>query len=215
MEENQNPSPMAESLASSVPEPLRPAFEFLLKNIKPIVIGLAAILVITFATGLYSTIQSKRTASANDDLGVILASTQGADKIAKLEAFLPEAPSGLAKSVITELAYTCMQQKDYSKAEKYWNDLAAQSEQMNVVAKIGAAKCQMLAGKSAEAVKSLEALQASAPEAYKNILARELAEAAQLAGDKELAIEQFEALLANSEPQEKQYIEYRIRLLKK
>lgn len=184
-------------------------------NLKPLLIGAAVIVAIAAGIAGYRMIQARNLASAQEALGSILAGNTGKEKVAALEKFLPGAPSGLRSAVLFELAGASMNLKDFDKAAGYWADLAAHSDgDERVVAKLGRAHALTRAGKAAEAVKELEALKQDAPEAFAVPVTRQLALAAEAAGDRQAALAAYEALAKFENIGDRPFIESKIAQLK-
>ncbi|MES9997540.1 transcriptional regulator [Desulfovibrio aminophilus] len=184
-------------------------------NLKPLLIGAAVIVAVAAGFAGYRMIQARTMATAQESLGVILAGNTGKEKIAALEKFLPEAPSGLRSAVLFELAGASMNLKEYDKAAGYWADLAARADgDERVVAKLGHAHALTRGGKAAEAVKELEALKQGAPEPFLVPLTRQLALAAEAAGDRQTALAAYETLAKSEAVGDRPFIESKIAQLK-
>lgn len=192
-----------------------PLLQKIVANLKPILLGAAILVALAATVAGFRMLQARNLAGAQEALGSILASTSGKDKIAALEKFLPEAPSGLRSAVLFELAGASMNLKEYDKAVGYWADLAARADgDERVVAKLGHAHALTRGGKAAEAVKELEALKQGAPEPFLVPLTRQLALAAEAAGDRQTALAAYETLAKSEAVGDRPFIESKIAQLK-
>ncbi|MCM0756751.1 tetratricopeptide repeat protein [Desulfovibrio aminophilus] len=216
MEENKTkPGVVLERFQDVVNRDTPGILQKIVANLKPLLIGAAVIVAIAAGIAGYRMIQARNLASAQEALGSILAGNTGKEKVAALEKFLPGAPSGLRSAVLFELAGASMNLKDFDKAAGYWADLAAHSDgDERVVAKLGRAHALTRAGKAAEAVKELEALKQDAPEAFAVPVTRQLALAAEAAGDRQAALAAYEALAKFENIGDRPFIESKIAQLK-
>lgn len=194
---------------------IHPFLQKMLDNLKPILAGVAVIILAAAVVTGWRLFHQRSLASSQEALGAILVGNTGQAKIAALEKFLPEAPSALKTSIYFELAGASMAVKDYDKAANYWKLLsAADGADTAFLAKLGEARSLALAGKAPEAVKMLAELKQNAAEPYKVTVTRQLALAAELAGDKAAALAAFEELTASGDIGDKPYIESKIAQLK-
>ncbi len=111
------------------------------------------------------------------------------------------------------LAKALMDASEYAKAESVWTDIAKDNAVMAPVAELGKAKCKMLAGDFAGAIKVLQNLKNSAGPAYASSIDRMLAEAAEKSGNIQMAVQSYQALMT-SNPNERMYLESKIKELK-
>ncbi|WP_319468241.1 tetratricopeptide repeat protein [uncultured Pseudodesulfovibrio sp.] len=199
-----------EDIENAAPASMHPILEAAFKYQKQIAIGVIAIVV---ATGLYAGINSYSTharTTAQAELGTILLEKKGQDKIAALEALLGSAPSSVKSAVLLELAQSTMNSGDYDKAVDFWNQLSGETDaELRIVARMGKAKCQILAGKFAEAVTELKDLAGVAPEGFTVPVYRELAVAAEAAGNVNEALSAYRKL-AEQKIADKPFVEFKI-----
>ncbi len=150
---------------------------------------------------------------AQSELGAILIKYSGTKQADALAAFEKDAPAEMKPAVQLALAKALMDASEYAKAESAWADIAKDNAVMAPVAELGKAKCKMLAGDFAGAVKVLQTLKNSAGPAYASSIDRMLAEAAEKSGNIQMAVQSYQALMT-SNPNERMYLESKIKELK-
>ena len=111
---------------------------------------------------------------AHLELGRILVSTQGPERIAALETFLPAAPSAMKSGVQLEIATTALGLEQYGKAADAYAAVAA--------------------GKYAEALAVFDSLEKSAPESLRPATLDGQAMSAELAGKLDRALAAYESI---------------------
>lgn len=205
-----------EQIKKVVPDTSQRLFEFLVSNLKPIAVGCGVILL---AVAAYSGVDHWRkgqAAKAADALGVILIEkTQPEARVQALEAFLKDAPASLKPTVQLELAAAAMIGKQYDKAIAAWTELeGSSSPDLKTMAAIGHAKSLILSGKPQEALTLLEGMKAKAPEAYANAVTRQMAVAAEAAGNTQAASAAYAELAGKTEGSGKPYYEFKANQLK-
>jgi hypothetical protein len=205
-----------EQIKKSVPDTSQRLFDFLSSNLKPIVIGCGAIVL---AAAVYAGVDAWRTHSANkaaDSLGLILIQkTEPKARVAALEDFLKDAPGRLRPTVLLELAGSAMLDKQFDKASTAWQELeGSSSPDMKVIAAIGHAKCLLMAEKPQDALTLLESTKKNAPEAYGLTLTRQIAVAAEQAGNTQVALTAYTELADKDTGPGKPYYEYKVNVLK-
>ncbi len=192
-QEAPQPSPAVaaqlEQLKTAVPDTSQRLFDFLVGNLKPIAIACGVVLL---AAAVYAGVNSwraKAAAKASDALGLILIQKNDAkERIEALDQFLKDAPSSLKPTVQLELAAAAMIDKQYDKALAAWDGLEKDgAADMKVIAAIGKAKCLLMTGKAQDALTLLEGLKAKSPEAYALPITRQIAVAAEQAGNAQVA----------------------------
>jgi len=205
-----------EQIKNAVPSTSQRLFDFLAANLKPIAVGCGVILL---AAAAYSGVTHWRTsqaAKAADALGVILIEkTDPAARVQALEDFLKSAPDALKPTAQLELAAAAMIGKQYDKAVSAWTALeASPSADMKAMAGIGHAKSLTLSGKPQEALTLLEALKGTAPESYKQAITRQIAVAAEAAGNTQAASDAYAELAGVAEGAGKPFFEFKANQLK-
>jgi predicted negative regulator of RcsB-dependent stress response len=205
-----------EQIKKAVPDTSQRLFDFLVQNMKPIAIGCG---IIILAAGAYSGFKYWRAAQlakAADAMGVVLIErADPAARVTGLEEFLKDAPSGLKATGQLELATAAMLAKQYDKAASAWAELeGSPSPDLRVVAGIGHAKCLLLTGKAQEAQALLEGLKAKAPAAYAEAITRQIAVAAEAAGNTPAAAAAYEELAGKAEGSGKPFFVFKANQLK-
>lgn len=202
-----------DDIESHVPEQLHPILEAVFKNQKQVIIGVVAIIAVAAIYAGMTAYNQRAMTTAQAKLGTILIETSGDDKIASLEALLGSAPSSAQPAILLELAETSMNNSQYDKAVGYWNQLSGEADDsLQFVARLGKAKSLTLAGKGAEAVTELNELVGIAPSAFTVPVYRQLAVAAELAGDTTTALDAYRKLAEQPVP-DKPFIDYKVALL--
>jgi len=199
-----------EDIESHVPESMHPAFEFAFKYRKMIALGVGAVLAgaVIYAGATAYTNRARTKAQAA--MGTILLEKSGQERIDALEALLKTAPSSVESAVLLELAQAAMAAGEFDKAAGYWNQLAGETDDdLRNVARMGQAKSLILAGKPADAVAILKDLQGVVDDEYSIPVDRQLALAAEAAGDAALALATYKAL-AEKPITDKPFIDYKI-----
>jgi hypothetical protein len=205
-----------EQIKKAVPGTSQRLFEFLVDNLKPIAVGCGALIL---AMGIYAGVNQWRegqVAKAADQLGVILIEkTEPKARVAALEAFLKDAPGSLRPSVLLELAASAMVDRQFDKAATAWIELeGSSSPDMKVVAGIGHARSLLLSDKAKDALALLTELKAKSPEAYATSITRQIAVAAEQAGETKVALDAYTDLAAKAEGSGKPFFEFKANQLK-
>lgn len=199
-----------DDIESHVPEQLHPILEAAFKHQKQIIIGVVAIIAVAAIYAGMTAYNQRAMTTAQAKLGTILIEASGDDKIAKLEALLGNVPSSVKPAILLELAQSSMSNAKYDKAIGYWNQLVGETDDdLKLVARLGKAKCLTLAGKGAEAVTELNDLTGVAPASFTVPVYRQLAVAAELAGDTNTALMAYQKLAKQPVP-DKPFIDFKV-----
>ncbi len=211
MAENQNSQQATlDEVESHVPQQLHPILEAAFKYHKQLIAGVVAIVAIAAIYAGMTTYNQRALATAQTELGDILVKSAGDERIAKLEALLGSAPSSAKPAILLALAQSSMNNEKYDKAVGYWNQLAGTADDdMQFVARLGKAKSLTLAGKGKESMALLKELVGIAPEAFTVSTYRQLAVAAEAAGDKNEALTAYKKLAEMPVP-DKPFIDYKV-----
>lgn len=205
-----------EQIKKAVPDTSQRLFDFLASNLKPIAIGCGAIVL---AAAVYAGVDSWRArsaAKAADQLGLILIEkTEPKARVQALDDFLKDAPGRLRPAILLELAGSAMLDKQFDKAATAWQELeGSSSPDMKIIASIGRAKCLLMSDKAPEALALLEGVKAKAPESYALALTRQIAVAAEQAGNAQAAQAAYAELAEKDTGPGKPYFEYKANHLK-
>ncbi len=192
------------------PDSMHPILEAAFKYQKQLIITVAIIISATAVYAGYNAYAIKMETTAQSELGIILIQAKGQDKIDRLEGLLNTVPSLVKPAVQLELAQVCMTSGDYDKATEYWEQLEGDTDNdMQIIARLGKAKSLLFAGKAADAVKELKDLAGIAPAAFTVPIYRQLALAAEAAGDNAEALSAYRTL-SEKQTSDMPFIEYKI-----
>ncbi len=179
---------------------------------------LAGVLVVVAVAGgyaLYGVYQKSQVAKAENELGTILLTKAGAERLAALETLAKTAPGAARDGVWLAAAQTALELNDFAKAAAAWDAVSKTAPAgMKTVAGIGYAAALSKAGQDAKAVEVLEALSVSAPKSFSMTVDRQLAVSAEAAGQWQKALAAFERMKADGNVQNAAYIDARIAELK-
>jgi len=210
MADNKNAQAGLEEVESHVPEQLHPILEAAFKNQKQIVAGVVAIVAVAALYAGITAYNNSAMTTATAKLGKVLIETSGEEKITQLEGLLNSAPSSARGAVLLELAEASMTNGDYDKAAEFWGKLVGETDDnLKFVARMGQAKALSMAGKSSEALPILKDLVGVASAEYTVSINRQLAVAAEQAGDTAAALAAYK-VLAEKGTGDKPYVEYKI-----
>lgn len=199
-----------ENIENQAPQSMHPLLEAAFKYQKQIVIGVVAVVAIAALYSGITTYNNNAMTKAQAALGKILIEESGKEKIAKLDALLGTVPSSVKPAILLELAQASMNGGETEKAIGYWDQLAGEADQeLQLVARMGKAKAQVLAGKYADAVTELKSLIGIVPAGFTTPVYRELAVAAEAAGNTTEALNAYRKLVEQPIA-DKQFIEYKI-----
>ncbi|MDP2849335.1 MAG: tetratricopeptide repeat protein [Humidesulfovibrio sp.] len=205
-----------EQIKKAVPSTSQRLFHFLEMNLKPIAVGCCVIILVVAAYSGVNYWRERQATKAADALGVILIEKDEPQaRVQALEEFLKDSPSSLKPTAQLELAAAAMIGKQYDKAISAWTELeGSSSPDLKTVAGIGHAKCLLLTGKAQEALTLLEGLKTKAPAAYAETVTRQIAVAAEAAGNSQAASAAYSELAGKAEGAGKPYFEFKANQLK-
>lgn len=216
------PNPLEQSgvigeIQSEVSVEAAPLLKFIIKHSKLIVLLVVLLIGAIVTAGFMQWQAANKQEQAEAELGMILTgATQGADRIAALEAFIAKAPSRLQQGAWLELGMVAQQLGDHQKTAQAF-DQAAQLGGTSVLASISRlnqADALMQSGKTDEALKILTALESATNGTMRTLARQTLAAAAEAAGNKELAIKTYEALAAQGPETDLAFYRARLAILK-
>ena len=121
----QIPGSLMGEIQSEVAVEATPLLSFVLRNSRIIVTCIVLLVLVIAGVGGWQWYQTRVEREAHLELGRILVSTQGPDRIAALETFLPAAPSAMKSGVQLEIATTALGLEQYGKAADAYAAVAA------------------------------------------------------------------------------------------
>lgn len=160
-----------------------------------------------------STKQSK--IKAENELGAIIASKTGPERLTALEAYLKTAPSSTKGAALLEIANTAQDQGNFEKAAEVWNQLYLTGpEGMREIAGMGYATALAQKGDKQGSVKFLVDLLGKAPKAFQPVVARQLAAVAEEAKAWPEAVNAYERMKDMGQGGNKAFYESKIAEIK-
>lgn len=171
----------ASPLLAAAPEEMHPIIAFLNANMKLIALGVGGLLLAVAVASGYRAWSESRLAESREELAKLVAA-QGEDRLANLKAFAEDAPSAVRPAALYELARVADEEEDRGMALEAFRKMRDNAEgELRAVAELGVARTLLAMGEPGQALQELKAAPA-VPEAYKTILTRTRAQAAEMAG---------------------------------
>ena len=121
----QIPGSLMGEIQSEVAVEATPLLSFVLRNSRIIVTCIVLLVLVIAGVGGWQWHQTRVEREAHLELGRILVSAQGPERIAALETFLPAAPSAMKSGVQLEIATTALGLELYGKAAEAYAAVAA------------------------------------------------------------------------------------------
>jgi len=157
-----------------------PLSAFLSKNWRTLAAAIVAAVLAAGGYAAYTAYAKKAKATAENDLGAIIATQTGPERLAALEAYAKTAPASTKDAALLELARTATEQGNFAKASEAWNQLSlAAPGGVRDLALLGQASALAQAGDKAQAVKILADFLPKAPKTFQPLVARQLAAVAE------------------------------------
>ncbi|MFI3272668.1 MAG: tetratricopeptide repeat protein [Pseudomonadota bacterium] len=182
------------ALQGEVNSAASPLLQFIIDNVRYITGGIAVLIVAILISAGWRWYDTNVTETAQHELGIILVSKAGADRLAALESFVTTAPSSVQDGVYLEIATNALALGDYAKASAAYAKIV-NVDGMQVVATVAQSSALLADGKAAEAVSLLDALENTAPETDRSFVRTHLVLAAEAAGDLQKALTTCERML--------------------
>ena len=188
----QIPGSLMGEIQSEVAVEATPLLSFVLRNSRIIVTCIVLLVLVIAGVGGWQWYQTRVEREAHLELGRILVSTQGPDRIAALETFLPAAPSAMKSGVQLEIATTALGLEQYGKAADAYAAVAAADPKgsIGMMAAINQADLLQRQGKYAV----FDSLEKSAPESLRPAILEGQAMSAELAGKLDRALAAYESI---------------------
>ena len=193
MEERKEQTDILKTLEQEIDSDIHPLLKKILDNIKPIGVAVGGIVAaVAVYTGVTSWQQSQHD-KAVSELGGIMVLDDQAARTERLQAFAQSGPADLRSAAQLELARIFMESGEFDKAVTAWKAVG-QNAGMRVVAGLGEARALTLKGDYAAAVTVLTGLKKDAGEEFAGTVSSSLAFAAEMAGQTDLAIAEYESM---------------------
>ena len=158
------------------PEQMSPLARFVSQYWRTAAAAVVAALVAVAAYAWYTASAQQSKVKAENDLGAIIATKTGPERLAALEAYLKGAPASTKGAALLELARTAQEQSAFDKAADAWNQLSMTGpDGIRELAVMGRASAVALSGDKAQAVKILSDFLPKAPKGFQPVVARQLA----------------------------------------
>ncbi len=207
-------------LPEEVGEGLHPLLQYIVSNIRSITLACVVILVLAGGYGIYEYLKVKNHAEAVGNLGAVLASKQGLERVAALKSFADTAPSSVRTSALFELATAALEAKDLETAAAALDKLEDGADtSLSVVVSLGRARIHAERKEYDKALAILEPLRDKGPKAYAVSVNRTLAQVAEAAGRLDVAVAAWRVVLetfsgqGQGQSQGRQFLEYKIKQL--
>jgi hypothetical protein len=203
-------------LQSEVSVEAAPLLQFIARHAAAIMVLLGLSVAVVVGVGAWQWYASKRDEEARADFARLLLQQQGAARVSALESFAATAPDSVRLAALMELGLAALAEKDAAKAAAAFARVAAldKGQALGVAAVLSEAQTLMQAGKAAESLEILEALENTVPE-YMRIQVRGLiALNARQAGKTDRAVKAYEDLLAGAQGNDADYYRFCIRQLR-
>jgi len=199
-------------------ESFHPLYRKLREHLREIGIVLGAIILVAASITGYQYYQEYSIQTTKQEFEKIITSTQGENKIQRLDKLLSTAPSSLRQAILMELSKISMKQEKYSQAADYWKQLAKSTSKSNleVIAKLGEAKALNLQDKNNRAMQILQQLSLNAPKTFQQSIKFELARVAEEEQKWQKALSAYQEMASGSKfgGDRQQYIQYKISEIK-
>ncbi|MFR6518193.1 MAG: tetratricopeptide repeat protein [Bilophila wadsworthia] len=163
----QIPGSLMGEIQSEVAVEATPLLSFVLRNSRIIVTCIVLLVLVIAGVGGWQWHQTRVEREAHLELGRILVSTQGPERIAALETFLPAAPSAMKSGVQLEIATTALGLEQYGKAAEAYAAVAAADPKGSIGMMAAINQADLQPGKYAEALAVFDSLEKSAPESLR------------------------------------------------
>ena len=193
------PGSLMGEIQSEVAVEATPLLRFVVQNSR-IIVTIVVVLAIAIAgIGGWKWHESRVERDAHLELGRILVSTEGADRIAALEKFLATVPAAMKPGVQLEIASAAVSLQQYAKATEAYGAVVAADPKgaIGVLASINQADLLQRQGKYAEALALFDTLEKNAPESLRPMVLEGQAMSAELAGKLDRALAVYERIASD------------------
>ena len=206
---------MMGELQSEVSAEAAPLLQFISRH-AGIIVGVILLLIVAIvALGVYQWRSEGATREASLALGKALTSTTGEAKVQALEAMRKDVPESMREGLLLEIAMAALDAEQLDKAAATFGEVAKyDTGPMGFAAAMNQSDILLRAGKADEALKVLENLERTVPNAMRAALLQAIAAAAEEAGNAGSAIKAYEGLLGLGETDMDNYFRARIEVLR-
>jgi len=158
------------------PEQMTPLARFVSQYWRTAVFAVIAALLAVGSYVWYDQSAKQAKIKAENELGAIISTQTGPERLAALEAYLKNAPASTKGAALLEIARTAQEQGAFDKAAEAWNQLSITGpDGIRELAVMGRATAVALGGDKAQAVKILADFLPKAPKGFQPVVARQLA----------------------------------------
>lgn len=184
-------------ITSEVTPAASPLLEFLLASSRKIAVIAVICVLIGVGYGIFNWHSKKQAAAAQANLGHILVTQKPADRLAKLQALLPEAPEAVKGAVRLAIAKAAAEAHEYAVMYAAWDALGGNADgTLKTAAMIGKASALDLQGKTKEALALAESISLPADSAFLPLVHGMVVDLAEKSGDFPKAVAACEKLAA-------------------
>ncbi len=208
-------SDILDDLKTEVSVEAAPLMTFILTHARTIMISLAVFLILVAVGGGWRWYSGKSASESHTALSRVIMSTQGEEKAKALEALAAKNSGASRLAVLLELGNTWLSLGKYDKAAEAYKSLAKIDSEgvLGSMAALNEAGALGKAGKNAEALLVLEAIEPAMPENTRGPVRNMMAEAALAVGNTKQAADIFNTLSAAASGPEAEYYRYRAQSL--
>lgn len=214
MEEKNMPTNILQTIEQEMDSDIHPFLKKILDNIKPIGLAVGGIVAAVAVYSGMSTYQESQKTQAVSDLGAIMAMNDDTARLERLESFATSGHSDFRLAARLEMAKVFMNSGEYAKAAEAWRVISQSAgPEMKIVAGLGEAKALIAQEEYTKAIDVLTTIKKGAGDEFASVISSSLAFAAEKAGQKDLAIAEYESLKTKSEGNAA-FLEHKINLLR-
>ncbi|MCR5564099.1 MAG: hypothetical protein K6F46_12195 [Desulfovibrio sp.] len=184
-------------LEGEVSEESAPLLRFIMEHGGKIATAVIIFLMVVGVSAVWNWYQGKQKAEVQQQLSAIMIGKKGAERIAPLKTLAESAPGSMRLAVYMTLGQTALEEGDNQTAAEAFDKAAKEDADgvMGMMASLSKATAMLKAGKSTEAMNIVTSVQARLPENDRPaFLQKMLADAALLAGQKDLAAKTYAAM---------------------
>lgn len=215
-EKNAAPADLLQELQSEVTNEAAPLLQFLIKHAVTIMLLLGLFALSLGGVALYNWHAAKVLKQGQDSLAEVLLTKEGQDRLVALEKILAEVPSSMQLSVLMELGDTEMSLNHYDKAAQVYERVVAEckDESFATMAAVNRIEALYASGNNEKALSLINEIVEQKNAGQNPSLLNLQAEIALAAGKSDIAVKNYEVLIAKAQGNEKDYLEARLAALK-